>query len=62
MFEPNYDDHDACHTTTIDNPFPGFKKEDTAPGFMVEKDTTKNRGSIAPRVQLTRGFIAIMGL
>ena len=38
------------------------QKEDTSTGFMVEKDATKNRGSSAPCVQLTRWFINVMNL
>ena len=38
------------------------QKEDTAPGFMVEKYATKNLGSIAPHIKLTRELITVMDL
>ena len=38
------------------------KKEDTSPDSIMEKDATKNRGSIDTIVQLTRGFIILMDL
>ena len=35
------------------------KKENTSPGFVVEKYATKNQVSIAPHFQLTRGLILL---
>ena len=63
LFEPNYDDNDASPYHRVWQPLSvAGQEEDTAPGFVVEKDATKNWGYIDPCVQVTIGFITVVEL
>ena len=62
LFEPKSDNHDVHHTIMSDKPFHGRTKRGYCSRCHGGKRYYKNRSSIAPHVQLTKGFITVMDL
>ena len=62
LLEPNYDEPDTKHTIMSDNPCRNRTERRYCSRFHDGKRCYKNRGSIAPYVQLKRGFITVIEL